>query len=110
MKPVTRIAALVTASFCCALGARADAPAKPAGQFAWKQVDIGEPEAGGFTWAKNVLHVTGGGVGLIQKGADQCHFVYVARAERDFEVVARLTNFTMYSGATAGIMARADNA
>ena len=50
------------------------------------------------------------GAGLNVKGRDQCHFVHVVPEAGDFEIVARLLDFTGEGEAAAGIMVRADSA
>jgi len=87
-------------ALCCALHA-------VAAEYAWKAAGVGATApAGGYTWDKTLLTVTGAGAGVNVKGGDQCHFVYLTRQAGDFEIVARLAEFTADS--EAGVMARAD--
>ena len=76
----------------------------------WKDARVGEPyPAGSHTWDRKTLRVTGAGAGLNIKGNDQFQFVRLTREAGDFEVVARLVDFTGEGDAAAGIMARMDN-
>jgi hypothetical protein len=76
----------------------------------WKDVPIGQPDsAGSHTWDKKTLRVTGAGAGLNIKGSDHFQFVHLTRQAGDFEVAARLVDFTGKGDAVTGIMARTDN-
>jgi hypothetical protein len=76
----------------------------------WNSAHIGTPHpAGSHNWDGATLSLTGGGAGLNIKGKDQADFTFLRREAGDFEVVARLVDFTGEGDAAAGIMARSDN-
>ena len=103
MKPNYLIASLLALIVCTpAFGEEA--------AFAWKGSDLGGGQpTGSHTWDGRTLTVTGAGVGLNVKNADQVHFVHVGRPAGDFEAVVRLVDFSGEEEGRAGIMARADN-
>ena len=101
-------------------------------KFAWKNAAVGEAVSGTRifeaktatltlpnilggsekTLAESIT-LTGGGVGVNVKDADQCSFVYIDRKAGDFEIIVRLTNFAADADApkgdatqVAGIMVR----
>lgn len=77
--------------------------------YAWQDVGIGNPAlTGNHTWDKQSLTITGTGAGLNVGSADQCQFVTLTRPAGDFEVVARLKEFTGEGDSAAGILVRQD--
>ena len=55
------------------------------------------------------MKIRGGGGGLNLKEKDECHFVSFLREAGDFEIVARLADFSGEANAAAGLMVRSDN-
>jgi hypothetical protein len=77
----------------------------------WNDIGIGNPRtAGSHSWSESTLSLAGAGVGLNIKGKDQAQFTYVRCEPGDFEIVARLMDFTGEEDAAAGILVRSDNA
>ena len=113
MKPMIRMGGLVS-ELAAALFLTACASLRSSEEtqtpYAWKDSRIGVPApSGSHVWDGNALKVSGAGAGLNVKGNDDCHFVYLTREPGDFEVVARLADFSGEGDAAAGIMARGDN-
>jgi len=78
---------------------------------AWQGAGIGTPcPTGSDTWDGTTMQITGAGEGLNVKGKDNVYFVHVAREAGDFQIVARLADFTGESDSTAGMMVRTGDA
>ena len=76
----------------------------------WQDAGIGEPRpAGSHAWDGKTLRITGAGAGLNINGKDQFHFTHLTREAGDFEVAARLADFSGKGDSAAGIMVRTDN-
>ena len=75
---------------------------------AWKAAAMGDAAGGKHEWnaEAGTMVLTGSGVGLNAREADQCQFVYIDRPAGDFEIVVRLTDFAGDKDAFAGIMVR----